>query len=439
MILEGYDQFGAVERTAGALRNILDYHGVVAPHTGEPFTEALLMGIGGGLGAEYANWAFVGIDTKSPGKSRLYLRFHHVKNYVEKGEETAIYKTAARIGAQLVVKKTASRAKGFTNLVEHLKEGDPVITGLSVWESLKLQREVKTRFEENPDLYSPLLYDEFVHFLPYFSIPYGWFQSHLAIVYGVDEEANQAYIADYSNKPLTVSLDKLAEARGVVKRIKNTTIVVKPPTSKPKLEKAIQAGIRDCYQGLLEGYMSAVRVEAWKVMGKRMGSYKDKQSWSRIFSEPVLLFDTLTRLHAQIDFLNSDGGALRSSYGDFLLEASDILHKPKLRDVAVMFADVGTLWDDIESLALPDDVPLLKEARFAAVEWDNTFRVNGQSARRELDVKAEKMKKIRGEVAHAFPLTEQETLDFLRELGSYVLEIYEKEKAALMALKKAVP
>ena len=134
MILESYDMFGATERTAGALRNILDYHDVVAPHTGEAFTEAVLMGIGGGLGAEYATWAFKGLDPKTPGKPRLHLRFHHVKNYVEKKEETAIHKIAARIGAQLKVKKTLSRAKGFTNLVEPLQEGKPVIAFLSVWE-----------------------------------------------------------------------------------------------------------------------------------------------------------------------------------------------------------------------------------------------------------------------------------------------------------------
>ncbi len=439
MILENYDMFGATERTVGALRNILDYHDVIAPHTGEAFTEALLMGMGGGLGAEYATWAFKGLDPKTPGKPRLYLRFHHVKNYVETKEETAIHKIAARIGAQLKVRKTASRAKGFTNLVEPLQEGKPVIALLSVWESVKTQREVKERYEQDPDLYVPLLYDEFVHFLPYYSLPYGWFQSHLVIVYGVDEDANQAYIADWSSKPLTVSLEELAKARGVVNRIKNTTIVVDPPSSTPKLEKAVRAGIRDCYNGLLEGYQAMVRVNAWEMMAKRMANTRAKQGWPRLFSEPVLLFDALTRLHAQIDFHNSDGGALRSSYSDFLLEASDILLKPKLRDVAAQFADLGILWDDLESLALPNDIPLLRKARFAAVEWNNLFEVKGQSASRELEAKAEKIKSIRSQVAQAFPLKGKELLDFLGELGSHLLEIFEHERAALFALKRVIP
>jgi hypothetical protein len=308
-----------------------------------------------------------------------------------------------------------------------------------VWESLRLQREVKTYYEQHPDRCGPLLYDEFVHFLPYYNIPFGWFQGHLAVVYGVDEAANQVHIADWSSKPLTISLEALAAARGVVKRNKNTTIVVEPPASTPKLARAVRAGIRDCYQGLLEGYMAAVRVDAWKVIANRMTSTKSKQSWARLFAEPILLFDALTRLHAQIDFLNSDGGALRSSYSDFLLEASDILLNPKLRDVAVQFADVGVLWDDLESLALPDDVPLLREARLTAVEWNNLFKVKGQSAAKELEARSEKIKAIRSQVSGSFPLKEQELLDFLGELGSHMYEIFEQEKAALIALKHVIP
>jgi hypothetical protein len=48
VVIEEYSHFGATEKVAGALRNILDYYGVVAPHNGEAYTEALLMGIGGG-------------------------------------------------------------------------------------------------------------------------------------------------------------------------------------------------------------------------------------------------------------------------------------------------------------------------------------------------------------------------------------------------------
>ena len=46
-----------------ALRSLLAHHGVVAPHSGRPFSEAMLLGIAGGIGAgvftfHYANEGF---------------------------------------------------------------------------------------------------------------------------------------------------------------------------------------------------------------------------------------------------------------------------------------------------------------------------------------------------------------------------------------------
>ena len=41
-----------------AVANVLAHHGVVAGHTGEPLSEAMVLGIGGGLGAGYILWEF---------------------------------------------------------------------------------------------------------------------------------------------------------------------------------------------------------------------------------------------------------------------------------------------------------------------------------------------------------------------------------------------
>ncbi len=57
MILDVYTQYGGQHPHTAALKNILAYYGVKAPHTGEPFTEAMLLGIGG-LGAGYILWEF---------------------------------------------------------------------------------------------------------------------------------------------------------------------------------------------------------------------------------------------------------------------------------------------------------------------------------------------------------------------------------------------
>jgi len=57
MIISGYKHFGGRQVEAGALKNVLAHLGVVAPHTGQPFGDALLFGIGGGIGLGYFVYA----------------------------------------------------------------------------------------------------------------------------------------------------------------------------------------------------------------------------------------------------------------------------------------------------------------------------------------------------------------------------------------------
>ncbi|MFX0078580.1 MAG: BtrH N-terminal domain-containing protein [Candidatus Hermodarchaeota archaeon] len=439
MKVDGYSQFGATERTAGAIRNILDYEGVVAPHTREPFTEALLMGIGGGLGAEYATWAFTPIDPSRPRKTKLYLRFRHVKNYIEKNEESLLPKIANRLGVTLTVKETASKDRAKEFLIESLKSGKPVITYLSVWHSQYLRREVKEQYNQDPNFFPPLLYDEHVNFLPYFTLPYPWINHNLTIIYGFDEETNQVSLTDSSTQPHILTIPQFNLSRGILKSRKNAGLVLDPPLKIANLHQAVRAGIHDCVESLLheKSVVSGanLRVETWNAIAKTLANPTAKRGWLTLFNEGWQLFDTLTRLHAQITFHNSDGGALRSSYSDFLQEASDILKKPQLREIANQFANIGIMWDDLSVEALPDDIPQLQVARRTALEWNTLFKIHGEAAKKRLDAAAMKIQTIRAEVSEMFPLTEKELIALFQDLSTRFAEIYEAEKVALKALK----
>ncbi len=439
MIVEGYSQFGATERTPGAIRNILDYEGVVAPHTREPFTEALLMGIGGGLGAEYATWAFKPIDPSRPRKAKLYLRFHHVKNYIDKNEESMLPKIAGRLGVTLTVKETASKERANEFLRESLQSGKPVITYLSVWHSQYQRREIKEQYSQDPNFFPPLLYDEHVNFLPYFTLPYPWINHTLTIVYSFDEESNKILLTDSSTQPHTLTIPQFNMSRGIIKSRKNAGLIITPPSKITNLHRAIRIGMHDCVESLLheKAVISGayLRVETWNAMAKALANPTAKRGWLTLFNEGWQLFDTLTRLHAQIAFHNSDGGALRSSYSDFLQEASDILKKPQLREIANQFADIGIMWDDLGVEALPDDIPQLQAARRTALEWNSLFKVHGESAKKRLDAEAKKIQTIRAEVSETFPLTGKEIIALFQDLSTRFAEIYEAEKVALKALK----
>jgi len=86
--------------------------------------------------------------------------------------------------------------KGYRILVESLNEGRPLITYLSIWENLKMRHELKKRIDQLESLFGPPMDDEFVHLLPYYTLPYRWitFYGHCAVVYGVDEDAGQVHI-----------------------------------------------------------------------------------------------------------------------------------------------------------------------------------------------------------------------------------------------------
>lgn len=51
--LTDYHQFDGRHFTSGYPRNVLAYQGALAPHTGQPYSEALIMGINGGICAGY--------------------------------------------------------------------------------------------------------------------------------------------------------------------------------------------------------------------------------------------------------------------------------------------------------------------------------------------------------------------------------------------------
>ena len=75
-ILTGYDHFGGIHPETANIANCLRYLGVANPATGKPFSEAMLFGIAGGLGACYILWEF-----KEYSRPAIVFGFQHQSNY----------------------------------------------------------------------------------------------------------------------------------------------------------------------------------------------------------------------------------------------------------------------------------------------------------------------------------------------------------------------
>ena len=121
----GYRMRGGLHPETATLANVLANQGVVSGVTGEPLTEAAILGIGGGLGAGYILWEF-----KSHGGPVLTLGFRNQPQYPSIAGWTG--KTLDRLGIEPDVHETGG-AKGAREALDaRLDAGMPVIASVDL-------------------------------------------------------------------------------------------------------------------------------------------------------------------------------------------------------------------------------------------------------------------------------------------------------------------
>ena len=180
--------------------------------------------------------------------------------------------------------------------------------------------------------------------------------------------------------------------------------------------------------------MGVKAIEGW---AKLTVDQKNKVGWPNVFTN-VELFNTLTKIHGLIEFVNSPGGAHRTAYAEFLEEASEVLNNSSLRKTAILYRELGQKWTNLANTALPNSIPLFKKAREAALEWNSIFISKGQTYLKEVQKASEKVNNIHVEIMEDYPLTKTEELTHLEEMSKKLLEIYQDEVKALNSLKSAV-
>ena len=108
MILPDYHQFDGLHWDTGTIRNVLDYQGVKAPHTGKPFTEAMLFGISGGVIAGYFTFEYKGHEP--------WLHF------LTRNTLDPMGRLIERLGIPTQVKQTAKPDTAAKNLTDALNQ-----------------------------------------------------------------------------------------------------------------------------------------------------------------------------------------------------------------------------------------------------------------------------------------------------------------------------
>jgi hypothetical protein len=173
MTVSGFRRFGGKHCETGALKNVLAHLGVTAPHTGQAFTEEMLLGIGGGIGAMY--WVFQFGETP----------FFFVGARYGEPRTLMIEEVAKRLGIPATLRKTGSARRGAADLEALLAAGRPAIA----WVDMPM--------------------------LPYLAVPAcAHFGGHVVVVYGI--ENGEALITDRGAAGLRALVkwaDLVADAR----------------------------------------------------------------------------------------------------------------------------------------------------------------------------------------------------------------------------------
>ena len=370
-----------------ALANLLAEQGALAPHTGRPFTEAMLLGIGGG----YFVFEFTGCPKV------LVIGARHAWHQ----PDVFLRGICARIGAPVVVRETTSAKVAAGHLAAALGEGRQ---GLA-WVDLAG--------------------------LPYTFVASEWERCwlHVVGVLGVDTSSDTVLVDDRGPVPWHVDSTAFRQARAAIRSNKHRLLVDAPPAV-PDLVAAIRAGLRAGLDGLLNAPIENFGLPAIEKWVDLVANPKDKKGWPTVFRPGPDLLRALTATFHAVEANGTGGGALRPTFATFLDEAADVLGVPSLGDVADRYRRLGAAWTELADAALPDAVAPLGETRRLLREKERLTLERGAAAFDELRTVNERLRAIEGDAAEAFPLTDADAMDMLVSLRARLLEIAVEERAA---------
>lgn len=397
-ILDNYAAFDGYYFQTASIRNALDFQGVKAPHTNEAISEALLFGVSGGMNFGYFYFHYDGYDPQV--------------NILTRNTFNLFEPILERLGIPYEVKQSASADKGRKNLLDALENGEAPIVEADMF-TLS---------------YNALDYDE------------GMWGMMPLVVYGY--ENNTAYIADRSRVGLTTSTDELDKARARIKKDKHRLITLGIP-NEGKFASAVSLGIWDCIKLFTEkppkGSANNFGFKAYERWIQLLTKPKTKGSWAKVLPAGRELYTGLsTAFHFSQQFGKDDScTAERIMMADFLEEASLILDKPALSEIAPKFRKAGKAWKALGEALLPDDVPLLKETRDIMAQKHSLFLNKGNKStekRVELGRREQELKTM----SEDFPLSDNEIEQLQANIAEHVKVIHDIEHDAIMSLREVM-
>lgn len=387
----------------GSIHNALAMQGVKAPHTGQPYSEALLLGISGGIAFGYFTFEYKG-----------YLP--HVA-MLTRNTFNPFPTILERLGIAQDIQQTNKAATAEKNLRETLASG----------------------------LYPILWADQFG--LPYNCLPADKPMWGMMPVLALGMDGKSVTVADRSSQPLHVAMAELTKARGRVKENKYRLMTLDVPQT-AKLEGAVQKGIWQAISLFTEDPPRGARdnfgFAAYDRLAELLVNTRNKQSWERYFAPGVRMYHALAGSPVQpgayhwITTWGSADGAERGLYADFLLEAAQVLKRPALKESAEKFRESHKLWLALADALLPDEIPLLGESKKLIQKKHDLFIAQGETALPEIKQIHSRLNELLSQSESDFPLSAAQAADLRANLREILLRIKSMEQQAIDLLQSAM-
>lgn len=385
---------GGKHSVTAILRNALTRGGLRDPRASQPLREAMILGIGGGLGAGYILWEFDKYDS-----ALIVLGFRNRWNY----DADFLKNACERLNVAVDLRETTSAKKAQANLDDALQASGTAL----LW----------------TDKAS----------LPYQRLPRAM-KGHIVHLIRVSAGEDDAYIVDdLSARHWSISGAELALAREPIPSNKQRSMSL-TPSAPLDLERAIRAGIDD-HIAHLSRSSESFSLPVYRKWAKLMTHPKNKKSWLTVFARRVGLYATLRSIYEGITLDDTEGAGLREIYADFLMEAAAVLDVD-LERAAACYRACADQWRALAEMALPDDVPVFAEtkalmrARYTAFSGQDQARL---AAAMDDLAALEKPNNLDG-----WPLSASATHALFERMGEQLHAIFAAEQSALAALKQAM-
>ena len=287
----GWRLRGGVHPDSAAIANVLAHHGTEV-------SEALVLGVGGGLGAGYILWEFEAHHTPA-----LVLGFRNQWQYP--GRWAA--KTLERLGVRFELRETGGAKGAAARLDAALAAGRPAIATVDR--------------------------QEIGHWhLPAHQSGHGGYP---VIVYGAG--GDRVRIDDRNLAPLSVERARLDAARARVGSYQHRLVLIEPAEIAPDtLRAAVRAGLADAAEHL-SAPSDSFGLPAWRKWARMLTDTRNAKAWPKVFADERGLAGALLSTYQGIEPVGAYGGHLRGLYADFLDEAAVLLEAPRLTEAATAY------------------------------------------------------------------------------------------------------